>query len=88
MTGRFENSPVVAVAFTNVPLSARTGREQLVSIVSAHPTFAFRQLLDLILASATLLDSLETGKSRAQENRPDLISPKDTELVIWGRVAF
>ncbi|VDO04176.1 unnamed protein product [Rodentolepis nana] len=61
---------------SSIPISTSCGRAQLVSIVSVHPPFAFRYLLDLILAAASQLDTkciVSTKLSR----RPDFESSTD-----------
>lgn len=43
------------------------------AIISAHPTFAFQHLLDLIIASAVQLDTKNTVSTNVPQ-RPDLSS--------------
>ena len=58
------------------------GRVQIVAIISSHPAFAFRHLLDLIIASAVQIDSKANIAGRIAQ-RPDLISSTQSGEVNW-----
>ncbi|VUZ46913.1 unnamed protein product, partial [Hymenolepis diminuta] len=60
------------------PISMTTacGRVQIVSIISANPSFAFRYLLDLIFTAASQLDTKSTISTRLSR-KPDFESFSD-----------
>nr|VZI12233.1 unnamed protein product [Spirometra erinaceieuropaei] len=72
--------------FAAVPLSATVGRDQLVAIVSAHTTFAFQHLFDLIVAAASHIDALtalsNSAISSTRPQRPDLSSADSGSLLL------
>uniref|UniRef100_A0A0X3NUF9 Ectopic P granules protein 5 homolog n=1 Tax=Schistocephalus solidus TaxID=70667 RepID=A0A0X3NUF9_SCHSO len=76
----------VPSTFAAVPLSATLGRDQLVSIVSAHTTFAFQHLFDLIVAAASHVDKLTASSpssvSSVLPQRPDLSSADSGSLLL------
>lgn len=66
-SGKFERA---------IPVATACGRAQIVSVISSHPAFAFRYLLDLILTSVSRLDT-QTNFSTKAPRGPDLESPTD-----------
>nr|CDS28359.2 hypothetical transcript [Hymenolepis microstoma] len=61
---------------SSIPISTACGRVQILSIISAHPYFAFRYLLDLILTAASQLDAKSNVPTKLSR-RPDFESSSD-----------
>ncbi|KAM7541290.1 hypothetical protein Aperf_G00000043920 [Anoplocephala perfoliata] len=59
-----------------IPVATACGRAQIMSIISSHPAFAFRYLLNLILTSASQLD-IRTNVSTKIIQGPDPESSTD-----------